>query len=76
MYYILEILALTLVVVAGSGQKNETERVRVLKIVTTGSDRNQKSEITGSDRNLRQKSIGSDQYIQSMLGTKIIVKPG
>ncbi|XP_060596518.1 epidermal growth factor-like protein 7 [Ruditapes philippinarum] len=78
MYFLLEILALALVFVAGSETrlKNDNENGRILKIVTTGSDRNLKNVTTGNGHDRRIENTESDQYIHSVLGTKIIVRPG
>jgi hypothetical protein len=78
MYFLLEILALALVFVAGSETrlKNDNENGRILKIVTTGSDRNLKNGTTGNGHDRRIENTESDQYIHSVLGTKIIVRPG
>ncbi|XP_053380499.1 epidermal growth factor-like protein 7 isoform X2 [Mercenaria mercenaria] len=79
MYFILEVIALTLVIAAGSDihlKNNATGSGRVLKVITIGSDQRHSSETTGSDQRHSRETTGSDQFIHSVLGTKITVKPG
>lgn len=68
MHFCIEIIALSLVVVARSGGHG--------KEAATGNKNRSKSVVNGSDQYVSDGASGNDQYIHSILGTKITIKPG